>query len=1002
MRIGKNPKKRRSKSKQSLPDNPHPNLIVGQLSANLIDSLYGPLLLERAEKSIEDYADDLLRWNEAQVQSQLDVHDESTTTEAQVQVEPDGTIHSSSLSSNQSQSEPTPPLFSTTTDLESLQSLLSDLSTHFTSTYKAHANAAKFERLLDEKYGRFRPFIESHPQVEYAFKKLQRSYARGEFSMFAKQRPMGLSSAVMMLFMLRQRVDMSVLILVGLFTIVGLQPWALVFLVCVGRYAVQKRRGKRLNGMVKKVKVVESYYACEEELSEEDEKKRKYDFLKTAVGKKFNPADLTLRDEKFDVICLGSGVEVLYGAALLARAGKSVCVLCPNEDASGCVSVTKTSKGQWGAEVPFDIHNYNVPYISKQQSLLAPALCTSTDVQGGIRFARVGNETDGYAHSILSVPGLGTNSSKYEDIVPVVLNAQGPNSIAEFCYNALGDGYPTIDGEGKDTGSSTSLSYLKACAQINAGAGDYYLSRLFPIGSSSESAFKSPECEAYRSCTMRTAAAFLNKCLPLHPHVRSFMGAIGMMNENLNPDKTCMAAHVSNLCAMTSVEGISYPIGGPRALCHALSSVIEQSGGRVVTGVVLQELLFDGNAKKQRDENEKNKVSPGCRGIRLENGMEVTTAPGGSVISFLGFIPTFLHLLSADVRTADGVPMGLPALSERRPLMKVLIGIKGTKEELNLTGADWYRLPNATVPRDELDANGQVKFGTIGVDDGSDGGSDKAVLEALTQDHDSEDETALTALAAKRDKRNKTASAPATKAPPRKKFTTGVSWMKVSFPSAKDPSWHERHGDLTTCVITIEADDDFVKMFDSKPKVFSILKKSPGDVERLRDRVLKDFLEVFPQVERKYLHNMPLPHHCTLLIKKLFQSTCDAGKDIDSVAVVGPIRSGLKHDPPKFAIKGNRPGTSYPGLLIGGADITVGDSFSGSIAGAWLAANAVLGYSFIDQLYLRKNITTDLRQFLDEPSMAVERNGEVVEDVAVPFKKAIDAEAKSAESTKEE
>jgi hypothetical protein len=91
------------------------------------------------------------------------------------------------------------------------------------------------------------------------------------------------------------------------------------------------------------------------------------------------------------------------------------------------------------------------------------------------------------------------------------------------------------------------------------------------------------------------------------------------------------------------------------------------------------------------------------------------------------------------------------------------------------------------------------------------------------------------------------------------------------------------------------------------------------------------------------------------------------------------------HDPPKFAIKGNRPKTPYPGLLIGGSDLTVGDSFSGSIAGAWLAANAINRYSFIDQLYLRKNITSDLRQFLDEPSMAVERNGDIVEDLAVPF-----------------
>ena len=102
----------------------------------------------------------------------------------------------------------------------------------------------------------------------------------------------------------------------------------------------------------------------------------------------------------------------------------------------------------------------------------------------------------------------------------------------------------------------------------------------------------------------------------------------------------------------------------------------------------------------------------------------------------------------------------------------------------------------------------------------------------------------------------------------------------------------------------------------------------------------------------------------------------------------GPFRSGLTHNPVRFAIKGNRPETPYPGLYIGGADLTVGDSFSGAILGGWLAANAIMGYSVLDHLYLGKNITSDLEQFLEEPSMVNVRNGVVVEDLAVPFKEA--------------
>ena len=100
---------------------------------------------------------------------------------------------------------------------------------------------------------------------------------------------------------------------------------------------------------------------------------------------------------------------------------------------------------------------------------------------------------------------------------------------------------------------------------------------------------------------------------------------------------------------------------------------------------------------------------------------------------------------------------------------------------------------------------------------------------------------------------------------------------------------------------------------------------------------------------------------------------------------------------------------AYPGLFIGGADLTVADSTSGAIFGGWMAANAIMGYSSIDHTYLKKNITTDLQRFIDDPSMATERDGVIVEDLAVPYKRILigkgtedDGVTNSAESTKEE
>lgn len=61
--------------------------------------------------------------------------------------------------------------------------------------------------------------------------------------------------------------------------------------------------------------------------------------------------------------------------------------------------------------------------------------------------------------------------------------------------------------------------------------------------------------------------------------------------------------------------------------------------------------------------------------------------------------------------------------------------------------------------------------------------------------------------------------------------------------------------------------------------------------------------------------------------------------------------------------------------------MTVGDTFSGSIVGAWLAANAVIGYGTLDLLFLEKNITSDLERYMELPVSSADPES----DVAVPY-----------------
>ena len=195
-----------------------------------------------------------------------------------------------------------------------------------------------------------------------------------------------------------------------------------------------------------------------------------------------------------------------------------------------------------------------------------------------------------------------------------------------------------------------------------------------------------------------------------------------------------------------------------------------------------------------------------------------------------------------NVRTAHKVPRGLPALTEQRPVMKVLFGLKGSAQDLDVTGADFYRLPGASLAFDEVDPNtGEIRYGEVGS------------MISDRKDEDDNEQQVTTETADATDIETKPSSK--TKKTKRSKFEAGVSWMKISFPSAKDPTFSARHGDnTTTCVVTIEADDDFTVFFDTKPKMYSIFKDRAGDSgnrQRLLDRVQRDLLNIYPQLEGK-------------------------------------------------------------------------------------------------------------------------------------------------------
>uniref|UniRef100_A0A7S4AMX2 Uncharacterized protein n=1 Tax=Pseudo-nitzschia australis TaxID=44445 RepID=A0A7S4AMX2_9STRA len=909
--------------------------VVGKLSPDVISVYYAPEMKARAREILERYTEELVDYEDAGKAY------EAARQQTEVEIDANG------QQQQQLPPEPVPPkvpIYKSGYWLKEFEEMLNETSDHFQTKnggWKSHARAARFERIMDERYGRLRPLLKQYPELETLVKSLQRKYATGYFSPIRQGKPpIPKSTAVIILFMMqRGNLRWEVTVLSVLFFLVGLQPWALVVLVAGLQTLMDNRKRRPLKPMKSHMPSTSPYYAVEENDEEQEdsridegaeaekERQHKIDILKQPVGTKISD-EFDTASHPYDTVILGSGPSTLYTAALLSRTGRKVLVLSAKEDASGCCTLP-------GSDVPFDIESSNIARISRTQQTLAPALASSTDYQGGIRFAQLGSSADGHAFQILSVPGMGTESSSKESI-PFILRADGMRSLVEDAALSLGDGWPGIDAN--DVGNSNSAAYIQACHSLNASASEFFMKKIIPDNASSLL-----KDGLYQGSTIRYASHFLDSGFQLNAHARSLMAAVGMPGENIKPSQASMGPHVTNVCAAMSGEGMHYPIGGPRALCHAFQKVIEENGGRVLTGVPIGRLIFE----DVKDDSSKKELSPPrCIGIQLLDKREIKfdvkkfekEGYKPAVVSMLGLITTFIRLLPNEIRDKYNTPVGLPALAERRPVLKILFSLEGSAKELDVTGADFHRLPNASLAQDRMDNTiGQVKLGTIGGDDNN----DEAEVMAIEETDQATDSTDT-------DTNNKP------KKSSKNKFEQGTSWMQISFPSAKDPSFESRHGKITTCVVTIEADDDFVTPFDTKPKLYTIQKgkgDTHGDYQWLMERVTNDLLATYPQLEGK----------------------------ITRSNMVGPLYRGLSHSPLRYAAKGVRAESPYPGLFSGGSDLTVGESFSASLVGGWLAANAVAGYTFLDIMYLDKNISTDIASYL-EPADFVDE-----EDLAVDF-----------------
>lgn len=269
------------------------------------------------------------------------------------------------------------------------------------------------------------------------------------------------------------------------------------------------------------------------------------------------------------------------------------------------------------------------------------------------------------------------------------------------------------------------------------------------------------------------------------------------------------------------------------------------------------------------------------RGVRVaaKGGGTVVVRAALGVVSSAGVLQTFNDLLPKEaLDAAGGLPAGVAACEPSRPVRYTVVGLAGGAEELELPTADYHEMA------DPLDA-------------------------AASDDH-----------AAGRGPKGGEAG----------------GWMRVAFPSAKDPAWP--FDAISTCVVTTEADDEYMDLhakLDAPDSTESARARARVAIEaydaRFHDRVRARLAALFPA----------------------------AAAAIEYLASVKPQRRGLAATGARHAARGLQPKTSVPGLWLTGTDLTY-DCPAGALLSGWLTAHAIAGYSGWDVLFWRRSLVKDL------------------------------------------
>ncbi|XP_040270488.1 all-trans-retinol 13,14-reductase [Bufo bufo] len=354
--------------------------------------------------------------------------------------------------------------------------------------------------------------------------------------------------------------------------------------------------------------------------------------------------------ENLDAIVIGSGIGGQGVAALLARAGKRVLVLEQLGKLGGCCH-TFNEKGY-----EFDVGIHYIGQMNEQSPL---RILVDQLTDGQLQWSSMDNPFD------VVVLGDIKNGRRYN-------MKTGQKAYTDELKKSFPGEEKAIE------------NFMKLVMKVAGRVQDVILLKMIPapvarfLHRSGLLNLFSPFFR-YSSRSVAEVISEFTKNKELQTVLAYIFGTYGVF-----PDKGSFSLHA--VLIEHYLRGAWYPTGGASEITYHLAPTIAKAGGAVLSRATVEQILVNSNKRA-------------CGVVVRGKGMDPVNIFAPIVISSAGIFNTYEKLLPSELRSMPEIQSQLGKVKHGGGGFSLFIGLKGTKEELNLPASNYIYIPDTDLQK---------------------------------------------------------------------------------------------------------------------------------------------------------------------------------------------------------------------------------------------------------------------------------------------------------------